>query len=149
MTTTTTTPNDVRAVQIGDRDALRAHLEGLNEAGIGCSAAGIAGNGQPFLIELSGCYAETETVLWGDPLGRAMSNTQAASDVKNAERRTCTASTRCSSPSTYSPLSVRPATNANKEIGGGSSGQYLSTKTSRISRVNRKQVGGGFARYDT
>ncbi|WP_100475791.1 hypothetical protein [Mycobacteroides abscessus] len=67
MTTTTTTPNNVRVVQIGDRDALRAHLDNLNEAGIGCSAAGIAGNGQPFLIELSGCYAETETVLWGDP----------------------------------------------------------------------------------
>lgn len=53
--------------QIAYRDALRAHLDNLNEAGISCSAAGIAGNGQPFLNELSGCYAETETVLWGDP----------------------------------------------------------------------------------
>ncbi|SHS19801.1 Uncharacterised protein [Mycobacteroides abscessus subsp. abscessus] len=64
---TTTTPVDVRVVRIDDRDALRAHLDRLNEAGIGCSAAGVAGNGEPFMIELSGCYVETETVLWGDP----------------------------------------------------------------------------------
>ncbi len=65
--TVTTTSSDVLVVQVDDRDALRAHLDSLNEAGIGGSAAGIAGNGQPFIIELSGCYAETETVLWGDP----------------------------------------------------------------------------------
>lgn len=67
MKATPTTPIDVRMVQIDDRDALRAHLDSLNEAGIGCSIAGVAGNGKPFMIELSGCYAETETVLWGDP----------------------------------------------------------------------------------
>lgn len=62
-----TTSVDFRVERVDDRDALRAHLDSLNEAGICCSAAGVAGNGRPFIIELSGCYAETETVLWGDP----------------------------------------------------------------------------------
>lgn len=48
-------------------DALRDHLDALNESGTDPTVAGIDANGRAFLITLQGPYAETEAVLFGVP----------------------------------------------------------------------------------
>lgn len=48
-------------------DELRAHLDALNEDGMHPAAAGLDGNGAPFLIALTGCYADGEDVLFDSP----------------------------------------------------------------------------------
>jgi hypothetical protein len=50
-----------------DEDALRAHLDGLNESGVHPVAVGVDNGGQPFLITLTGPYAEHEDVFFDSP----------------------------------------------------------------------------------
>jgi hypothetical protein len=50
-----------------DADALRDHLDALNEDGESPVAVGIDNSGQPFLITLVGPYVESEDVLFDSP----------------------------------------------------------------------------------
>jgi hypothetical protein len=50
-----------------DEEALRGHLDALNESGNTPVAVGIDGVGAPFLITLVGPYAESEDVLFDSP----------------------------------------------------------------------------------
>lgn len=52
---------------LADAVALRAHLDALNDHGIDFRAAGMDSRGAPFLIALSGPYAESEQVFYGSP----------------------------------------------------------------------------------
>jgi hypothetical protein len=52
---------------LADADALRDHLDALNEAGERCTAAGMDSTPQPFLIALVGAYADGEDVLFDSP----------------------------------------------------------------------------------
>lgn len=54
-------------ISLPDADALRAHLDALNEKGIEYRAAGEDANGEPFLITLRGPYAEYEEVFYVSP----------------------------------------------------------------------------------
>ena len=58
---------DYGLLVLADAEALRDHLDALNEAGTDDRAAGMDARGEPFLIALDGCYAETEVVLYGNP----------------------------------------------------------------------------------
>lgn len=62
MTTTVTT-----TVTMPDAEALRDHLDGLNEAGTTPISVGIDANGSPFLITLVGPYVESEDVFFDSP----------------------------------------------------------------------------------
>ena len=55
------------AVVLADADALREHLDQLNEAGVHPIVAGIDACPQPFLITLVGPYAEGEHVFFDSP----------------------------------------------------------------------------------
>jgi hypothetical protein len=57
----------LRALVLADRDALREHLDGLNESGEAPVAVGIDAAPQPFLITLVGPYAESEDVFFDSP----------------------------------------------------------------------------------
>lgn len=50
-----------------DKEALRAHLDMLNEQGMGPIAVGADDWGRPFLITLVGPYAEGEAVFFDSP----------------------------------------------------------------------------------
>ena len=52
---------------LANADQLRNLLDYLNESGDDHRAVGMDSRGQPFLIALSGCYADTEVVIYGDP----------------------------------------------------------------------------------
>lgn len=52
---------------LADAEALREHLDALNDAGTDHRAVGMDSRNEPFLIALGGCYAETEVVLYGNP----------------------------------------------------------------------------------
>jgi hypothetical protein len=52
---------------LADADALREHLNALNDSGTDDRAVGMDSRGEPFLIALDGCYAESEVVLYGNP----------------------------------------------------------------------------------
>lgn len=52
---------------LADAEALRAHLDALNEAGICPVAVGVDASVRPFLITLVGCYAEGEHVFFDSP----------------------------------------------------------------------------------
>ncbi|MBB3040992.1 hypothetical protein [Nocardioides soli] len=54
-------------VPIENAEAMRDYLDALNDAGIDCRAVGMDSRGEPFLISLSGCYADSEVVLYGNP----------------------------------------------------------------------------------
>lgn len=56
-----------RTLAIADAEALRDHLNDLNSTGTDFRAVGMDARGAAFLIALSGCYADTEVVLYGDP----------------------------------------------------------------------------------
>ena len=57
----------ITTLLVADADALRVHLDALNESGTDYRAAGMGKNGEPFLIALSGPYAESEDVIYGSP----------------------------------------------------------------------------------
>lgn len=59
--------DEIDARPIADSEALRAHLDALNDVGTDFRAAGMDATGAPFLIALSGPYAEAEQVIYGDP----------------------------------------------------------------------------------
>jgi hypothetical protein len=63
----THTPENGLLATFANAEALRDHLHSLNESGTDHRAVGMDARGEPFLIALSGCYAETEVVLYGDP----------------------------------------------------------------------------------
>lgn len=52
---------------LADADALRAHLDELNEAGTDDRAVGLDREGQPFLAFLAGLYAGDSGVITCDP----------------------------------------------------------------------------------
>lgn len=54
-------------IQLGDADALRRHLDTINERGEDDRCAGIDSAGQPFLAALTGPYATSVRVLCCDP----------------------------------------------------------------------------------
>lgn len=54
-------------VRLPDADALREHLDALNQEGKHPVAVGIDSTPQPFLITLVGVYAEGEDVLFDSP----------------------------------------------------------------------------------
>lgn len=53
--------------ELKDADALREHLDALNEEGNTTVAVGLTAADQPFLITLTGPYAENEHVLLDSP----------------------------------------------------------------------------------
>lgn len=57
----------MNTVILADAEALRDHLDGLNEAGTRPVAVGIDDVGQPFLITLVGPYVESEDVIFDSP----------------------------------------------------------------------------------
>jgi hypothetical protein len=57
----------VGLLPLADSDALRAHLDRLNESGLDYRAAGMDANGTPFFITLLGPYAEAEHVITASP----------------------------------------------------------------------------------
>ena len=59
--------DETQLVEFTDAEALRDHLDALNDAGIRTEAAGVDVNDNPFLIGLSGPYAESEVVIFGSP----------------------------------------------------------------------------------
>lgn len=54
-------------VTMPDAEALRDHLDGINEAGTQPIAVGIDKFGSPFLISLVGPYVESEDVIFDSP----------------------------------------------------------------------------------
>lgn len=57
----------LRTEAFADCDALREHLDTLNEAGTTPISVGVDAAAQPFLITLIGCYAESEHVFFDSP----------------------------------------------------------------------------------
>lgn len=53
--------------RMADADALREHLDTLNENGLHPVVVGWDAGSQPFLISLTGCYADGEDVLFDTP----------------------------------------------------------------------------------
>lgn len=53
--------------RIETQSALRALLDDLNNAGIGYQVAGVDAAHAPFIVALSGPYAEKEVVIFGNP----------------------------------------------------------------------------------
>lgn len=56
-----------KPLTIGSAEALRGHLDALNEAGVHPIVVGIDACPQPFLITLVGPYAESEDVFFDSP----------------------------------------------------------------------------------
>lgn len=56
--------------RIGDEGDLRDHLDALNEAGENSEVAGLDATGQPFLVFLTGPYAEGMYFLGWNPWER-------------------------------------------------------------------------------
>jgi hypothetical protein len=52
---------------VSDAEMLRGHLDALNDEGRHATTAGVDVNGNAFLIDLAGPYAEKEVVIFGDP----------------------------------------------------------------------------------
>jgi hypothetical protein len=61
------TPTVTPAVVLTDAEALREHLDTLNEHGVTPLAVGIDAWANPFLITLIGPYAESEHVFFDSP----------------------------------------------------------------------------------
>jgi hypothetical protein len=61
------TPTAPSTQVLPDADALRDHLDALNEGGTHPVAVGWDATPQPFLITLVGPYAESEDVLFDSP----------------------------------------------------------------------------------
>lgn len=57
----------VETITITDADALREHMDALNDAGKHCEVAGVDAHGTPFLAGLSGAYADFEWAQIGNP----------------------------------------------------------------------------------
>lgn len=57
----------VETITITDADALREHMDALNDAGKHCEIAGKDANGTPFLAGLSGAYADVAWAQIGNP----------------------------------------------------------------------------------
>lgn len=57
----------MRLLTLDNEDALRDHLDALNDAGWDCTAAGMDVTGRSFLAGLSDPYAENTFVLYADP----------------------------------------------------------------------------------
>ena len=53
--------------ELPDQDALRAHLDHLNEDGLTHIVGGIDARNVPFLAVLRGPYADAEDVIYGSP----------------------------------------------------------------------------------
>ena len=75
----TTTAAVTPAVVLADAEALREHLDALNEHGVTPLAVGIDAWANPFLITLVGPYADGEHVLFDSPW-------QGDTDWRNGER---------------------------------------------------------------
>lgn len=58
---------DYRPVLLADAEALREHLDALNDAGESAVTIGYDSAPQPFLITLTGPYAEGESVFFDSP----------------------------------------------------------------------------------
>lgn len=54
-------------VTMPDAEALRGHLDRLNDAGLKSETVGMGANGESFLVVLSGPYADREEVFFGSP----------------------------------------------------------------------------------
>jgi hypothetical protein len=73
--------------EIADADALRGLLDQLNDAGADDKAAGIDALGQPFLVALTGPYAESERVILFDPSDTAYDQAPYCDECGQATRR--------------------------------------------------------------
>ena len=62
-----TAPSGPTLLVLADAEALRDHLDALNESGEDCTTAGIDARGSAFIVVLAGPYAETEAVVLGNP----------------------------------------------------------------------------------
>lgn len=54
-------------IALADADALRDHLDALNESGTDYKAVGMDVGGNAFLVCLAGPYAESVVVMFGNP----------------------------------------------------------------------------------
>lgn len=57
----------MRLLTLDNEDALRDHLDALNDAGWDPTVGGMDSDGESFLASLAGPYAEGTTVLYVDP----------------------------------------------------------------------------------